>query len=93
MAINRLGFAERLQGLQGLETLKEAEKIVDMFLETLEVVTQEHKEEIQFTGYFGTSIDIKKASIKRNPKTGEAVNVLEKTVMSIKVGKKLKVIK
>ena len=67
---------------------KDLEKLIDIILsETKNALSKNHRVELRNFGIFYTNIQ--KKSIRRNPKTGEKVNVPEKKSIHWKMSKEM----
>lgn len=81
-------FIELYRHNMGLETKKEAEKLVSGLFTTLEEVLVKG-EDFSMLGFGKFETKIQGARVCRNPKTGEEIQVAEKRVVKFKVGKSL----
>lgn len=81
-------FIALYQEKMGLETKKEAEKLVNGVFNTLEEVL-EKGDELSIIGFGKFEVKTQSARTCRNPKTGGEVKVPEKKVVKFKVGKSL----
>ena len=88
MSVNKKEFAAKMKDF-GMASKAEAERAIDVFLDTLEYFVSEH-EEVKFVGYFGVETVDKDERKGRNPKTGEEITIDAHTVVKFSVGKTLK---
>ena len=69
--------------------IKDLEKVISIILNEIKN-TLKRSERVELRGGFGVfSTRIQKESIRRNPKTGEKVNVPQKKTINFKMGKEL----
>ncbi len=81
-------FVALYQENMGIETKKEAEKLINGFFSTLEDVLVKG-EDLTVVGFGKFEVKTQAARTCRNPKTGEEIEVAEKKVVKFKVGKSL----
>lgn len=81
-------FVALYQEKMGIETKKEAEKLINGFFSTLEDVLVKG-EDLTVVGFGKFEVKTQAARTCRNPKTGEEIEVAEKKVVKFKVGKSL----
>ena len=81
-------FVALYQEKMGIETKKEAEKLINGFFSTLEDVLVKG-EDLTVVGFGKFEVKTQAARTCRNPKTGEEIKVAEKKVVKFKVGKSL----
>jgi DNA-binding protein HU-beta len=88
MSVNRADLVSRVADLTGL-TKKDSHSAVSA---VFEVITQalNEKETVNVTGFGRFTPRVRPAGQSRNPKTGEQIQVGERTVVSFKTGKTLK---
>jgi len=67
---------------------KDLEKFTDLILKEIKQ-TLKRGERVELRGFGVFSTNIQKASIRRNPRTGEKVNVLQKKTIKWKMSKDL----
>lgn len=83
------GLVDAVLQAANLETKKQAQQVVDAFLDTI-VKTLGRGEEVAITG-FGTFRVVKRAArMGINPKTGEKIQIAASTKPKFKAGKGLK---
>ncbi|MBS9776140.1 MAG: HU family DNA-binding protein [Fusobacterium sp.] len=69
-------------------TIKDSEKLVKAFLETIEE-SLAAKKDVRFIGFGTWEIKKREAREVRNPQTGKTIKVKAKNVVKFKVGKSL----
>ena len=67
----------------------QAEKVVDIFFETI-TDTLSRSDRVEIRGFGSFSVNSYKSYVGRNPKTGAQINVPPKKLPFFKVGKQLK---
>lgn len=86
--MNKQQLVDYIANKTGL-TKKDVNNALDAMIEAV-VETVSGDDSVTLTG-FGTFLSVhRKATVKRNPKTGEAVNVPAKNVPKFKPGKKFR---
>lgn len=86
--MNKKGLTNYVAGEAGI-TKKDANALIGVVLDGIsEGLVEEGK--VTLVGFGTYSIVTRKARMARNPKTGEAISVPEKTVPKFKPSKKLK---
>ena len=68
--------------------IKDLEKVISIILNEIEN-SLKRSERVELRGFGVFSTKIQKESIRRNPKTGEKVNVPQKKTINFKMGKDL----
>ncbi len=68
--------------------IKDLEKVISIILNEIKN-TLKRSERVELRGFGVFSTRIQKESIRRNPKTGEKVNVPQKKTINFKMGKDL----
>ncbi len=68
--------------------IKDLEKVISIILNEIKN-TLKRSERVELRGFGVFSTRIQKESIRRNPKTGEKVNVPQKKTINFKMGKEL----
>jgi integration host factor subunit alpha len=88
MAITKADIAERLFGTLGLNK-REAKEVVDLFFEEIRAAL-ESGEMVKLSGFGNFMLRDKGERPGRNPKTGKAVPVSARRVVTFRAGQKLK---
>lgn len=88
MAITKADIAERLFGSLGLNK-REAKEVVDLFFEEIRQAL-ENGEMVKLSGFGNFMLRDKCERPGRNPKTGKAVPVTARRVVTFRAGQKLK---
>ena len=88
MALTKADLADRLNREVGLN-LREAKEFVDSFFESLRCVL-ESGDQVKLSGFGNFEVRDKAQRPGRNPKTGEAIPVSARRVVTFKAGLKLK---
>jgi len=68
--------------------IKDLEKVISIILNEIKS-TLKRSERVELRGFGVFSTRIQKESIRRNPKTGEKINVPQKKTINFKMGKDL----
>lgn len=88
MAITKADIAERLFSTLGLNK-REAKEVVDLFFEEIRLAL-ESGEMVKLSGFGNFMLRDKGERPGRNPKTGKAVPVSARRVVTFRAGQKLK---
>lgn len=88
MAITKADIAERLFSTLGLNK-REAKEVVDLFFEEIRQAL-ENGEMVKLSGFGNFMLRDKGERPGRNPKTGKAVPVTARRVVTFRAGQKLK---
>ena len=86
--MNKTELITKMAEKSGL-TKKDSESALKAFIETVES-TLENGEKVQLVGFGTFESRTRKARKVRNPRTGESLNISEKTVPVFKAGKSFK---
>ena len=88
MAIAKSNILKKLSQNYPNFLKKDLEKLVNIILKEIKV-TLKRGERVELRGFGVFSTNTQKASIRRNPRTGEKVNVLQKKTIKWKMSKDL----
>ncbi len=88
MALTKAEMAERLFDEVGLNK-REAKEFVDAFFDSLRQALQSGRQ-VKLSGFGNFDLRRKKERPGRNPKTGEAIPISARTVVTFRPGQKLK---
>lgn len=88
MAATKASFAKALLDKVGLNK-REAKEMVELFFEEVKN-SLEHGEQVKISGFGKFELRDKKSRQGRNPKTGEAISVCARRVVTFKSSQKLK---
>ncbi len=86
--MNKTQLVAKISEKSGL-TKKDANKVVDSFIETVEEALVDG-EKVVLVGFGTFEVKTRKARSGRNPRTGEVINVAEKSIPVFKAGKAIK---
>ncbi len=88
MTLTKMNMATALAERSGLD-LKNSQQLVNTVFEIL-CRTLEAREEVKISGFGNFSVRLKKERPGRNPKTGKAVPISRRQVVTFQAGQKLK---
>jgi DNA-binding protein HU-beta len=86
--MNKIELVAKMSEISGLKK-NEAERALDAFIGAVSSAIASH-DDVRLVGFGTFSITKRAATEGRNPKTGEAITIPEKTVPKFKPGKQLK---
>jgi integration host factor subunit alpha len=88
VALTKADLAERLYEQLGLNK-REAKELVELFFEEIRACL-ENDEQVKLSGFGNFGLRYKRQRPGRNPKTGEAIPILARRVVTFRPGQKLK---
>jgi len=88
MALTKVGIAEELYDVVGLNK-REAKELVELFFEEIRT-SLEQGQQVKLSGFGNFELRDKNQRPGRNPKTGEPIPITARRVVTFRPGQKLK---